>query len=260
MRPSAPPSAHAIAVRPPGVDAVGDRWRARSAVDDALELVCERQRGPHAALEIDRDAVGRAVETLGEDPAVRQVTVLVDGVGGEPAGRRLRDDQGFAVGRDRHAVGEVQTLGDHADRFDGVVGVDPHDDAATAGLGSDVGASALVEHHVAQRCRGHLVQVGKQFHRFAVVAQHLPLLGGHDVQGPIGAKTQAGRRMSGQRQRGHGSAQGDGVHGLAEHVREPQQALEPPRPLTEAEPGGEFGRPFGSGFRRHGDVPLQNTP
>ena len=46
----------------------------------------------------------------------------------------------------------------------------------------------------------------------------------------------------------------DGVHRFAQHVGEPQQALEPARAFAEAEAGGQWGQPVNG--RRHRAHPI----
>ena len=71
------------------VDAVGDG----AALDDPLELVGQRHRRPYPAVGVEGDAVGRPVESFGEDPPVGQRPVGADGERGQPAADRLGDDQ-----------------------------------------------------------------------------------------------------------------------------------------------------------------------
>jgi hypothetical protein len=53
-------------------------------------------------------------ESFGEDPAVGQAPVGVDAERGERSGERLGDDQRPVIGRDDHAVGELDVAGDLA--------------------------------------------------------------------------------------------------------------------------------------------------
>ena len=78
-----------------------------------------------------------------------------------------------------HSVGEVEVLGDDGGR---VVGVDPHDDTALERLRPDVGAPEIVDHHVAEVRRHDVGQIGDGRDGFAVVPQHLAVLGGGDQQ------------------------------------------------------------------------------
>ncbi len=77
--------------------------------------------------------------------------------------------------------------------------------APDAGLGSNIGAAVLVDHHVTEGCGDQVAEISQQFDGVAVVTQHLAALGGHDQQGAVGPEAQPGRRMSGYRQGGHGA-------------------------------------------------------
>ena len=119
-------------------------------------------------------------------------------------------------------------------------------------LGSDVRAAAVVDDHVAE-ARGHDVgQVGDGRRRFrrrsAVPARFSVEAISSDPSGrkprPDGAWPVSGSVVM-------SPVQVDGVHRLAEHVGEPQQALEPSGPLAEAESVGQ---------RRQLSAPLQITP
>ena len=68
---------------------------------------------PDCAIGVEADAVG--ADAVGPDAAVRQAAVGGDVEGGEAAGEGLGDDQRRVVGRDRHAVGELDLVGDLAD-------------------------------------------------------------------------------------------------------------------------------------------------
>ena len=206
-----------------------------AALDDPVELVASvidvqtrrRRRG---------NAVGRSVETVGEDPAIgqRSVAPMANAVN-----RRPTDSATISVlpsgvmtiplGKSRSPATTV-TVSSR---------VDPHDDAALTSLGSDVRTAEVVDDHVAEARRHDVGQVGDGRDGFAVVAQYLPVLGRGDQQRPVGTESQTGRRVTRQRQLGHVPVQVDGVHRLAEHVGEPQQALEPSGPLAEAESIGK---------------------
>jgi hypothetical protein len=67
---------------------------------------------PDRAFGVEADAVG--AEAVGEDSPVGSPSVCVDIERGEPAGERLGDDQRPVVGRDDHAVGELDVVGDLA--------------------------------------------------------------------------------------------------------------------------------------------------
>ena len=56
------------------VDAVGDV----AALHNSLELVGQRHRRPYAAFGVEGDAVGRPVESVGEDPPIGQRAVGAD--------------------------------------------------------------------------------------------------------------------------------------------------------------------------------------
>ena len=227
------------------VDAVGDV----AALHDSLELMGQRHRRPDPAVGVQRDAVGRAVQPVGEDPPVGQRTVGADGECGQPPADRLGDDERRSVGRDDHAVGEVEVVGHDGD---GVVGVDPRDDATLERLRTDVGAATIVDDHVADARRDDVGKVGERFDGLAVVAQQCATFGGGDQQRSVGTKPESRRGMAGQRQRGDVTLQVDRVHGLAEHVGEPQQTLEPAGALPETETVGQR--------RQAHPTPLQNTP
>ena len=134
-------------------------------------------------------------------------------------------------------LGKSRSVGDDGGR---VIGIDPDDDAALAGLRSDVGATGVVDDHVTEVGGSQFGQIGDRGDVIAVVGQQLAGFGRHDQQGAVGPEAQPRRRVPGQRQGGERSAQSDGVHGLAEHVGEPEHSLEPAGPLTEAESVGQW--------------------
>ena len=67
---------------------------------------------PDRAFGVEADAVRG--ETAGEDPPVGQAPVGVDVERGERSGERLGDDQRPVIGRDDHAIGELDVAGDLA--------------------------------------------------------------------------------------------------------------------------------------------------
>ena len=140
------------------VDSVGDG----AALDNSLELMRQGHRHPYAAVGVQADAVGRPVESVGEEPAIAQRSVGADGERRQPSTDRLGDDQRGAVRRDHHSVGEVEVLGDDGDR---VVGIDPRDHAALTRLGSDIRAPCVVDDHVAQVRRHEVGQIGDRGRR-----------------------------------------------------------------------------------------------
>ncbi len=140
------------------VDSVGDG----AALDNSLELVGQRHRRPDATFRVKRDAVGRAVESVGKDPSIGERAVGADGERRQPSAGRLGDDQRRPVRRDDHPVGEVEILRDDGDRL---VGVDPRDDAALTCLRSDVRASEVVDHHVAEIRRNDVGKIGERWRR-----------------------------------------------------------------------------------------------
>ena len=229
VRPSGPPSAQAMAVRSP-MSMRSVTWPA--ALDDPLELVGQRHRRPDPALGVEADAVRRTVQPVGEDPPVVTATVRADGERGQPPAGRLGDDQRRAVRGDRPC--RWGSRGRRRRRWR-VVGIDPHDHAALAGLRSDVGA-AVSSTTMSPRLAGTSVgQVGDGGDGLAVVAQHL--------RGSRWTRSAASRRggTPALTARGRAAAawsshrEGHGVHRLAEHVGEPHQALEPAGTLAEAE-------------------------
>ncbi|SBS75187.1 hypothetical protein MHPYR_200082 [uncultured Mycobacterium sp.] len=216
-------------------------------------MVGQRHRRPHPTRRVQCDAVRRTVEPVGEDPPPGQPTATVDVVRGQSPPDRLGDDQGAAIRCDRHAVGEVEVLGHHSDR---VVGVEPGDDAALACLRADIGPAGGVYHHVTEIRRRDPGQVSALGDRVAVIAQHHPPLGRYDQQRAVGTETQASGCVAGQVQGGHRAVQRDGVHRLAKHVRQPEQAFEPARPLPEAEAIGQRGARQRTDYRHN--ATLQN--
>ncbi len=144
------------------------------AVDDPLELVGQRHRRPHAAFGVQGDAVGRPVQTVGEDAPVTQRAAVVDGERGEPAADRFGDDQGLSIRRDHHSVGKVEVLGDDGGA---VVRIKAHDHAAGECLGPDVGAPGGVDDHIAEAGRNQGREIGDLHDGFSVVPQHLPVFG-----------------------------------------------------------------------------------
>jgi len=103
---------------PPSISANGARFsrsstRCRTSPPSATRTIEYPPVGdPDRAFGVEADAVG--AEAVGEDSPVGSSSVCVDIERGEPAGERLGDDQRPVVGRDDHAVGELDVGGDLA--------------------------------------------------------------------------------------------------------------------------------------------------
>ena len=127
-----------------------------------------RRGGPDSALRVEADAV--RADAVGPHPPIRQAAVRGDVERGEAAGERLGDDQRRVVGRDDHAVGELDAVRDLAGR---AVRGDQRDDP---GLGRarrpgsrsrtvDVDVAATVHDDLVPAMVGDTAQVGVPDHR-----------------------------------------------------------------------------------------------
>ena len=123
------------------------------------------QTAPSASM---RDAV--RADAVGPHPPVRQAAVGGDVEGGEAAGEGLGDDQRGVVGRDDHAVGELDAVGDLAGR---AVRCDQGDDARLRRLAGpeveaqavEVDVAAAVDDDLVPAVAGDAAQVDVAHHR-----------------------------------------------------------------------------------------------
>ena len=85
------------------------RWRILAALrQPGRAALCG---APQRTIGVEADAVGAALD-LGPHPPIGEAVVVLDVEGGHPRGERFGDEQGGAVGRDGHAVGEGDGVGD----------------------------------------------------------------------------------------------------------------------------------------------------
>jgi len=154
VRRCGPPSAQATATRSPmSMRSV----TAPPARNDPLDLVGQCHRCPHPAFGVERDAVGRPVQAVGENPPVTQPVVVTDGECAQPSASRLGDDQCLSVRRDHHSVGEVEVFGDDGGA---VVGIEVDDHATRERLASDTGPPRVVDDHIAEVGRRQVGEIG----------------------------------------------------------------------------------------------------
>ena len=162
--------------------------------------------------------------------------VRADRERGQSPADRLGDDQGRAVRRDDHSVGEVEVVGDDGGVSSGSTRTMTPPSRAWDPTYARPGrrrpcrrgwrAPVRTGRRCGRRCRRRTASTC----RFSVEAINSE---------PSGRKPRPDGAWPGSGSVVIDPAQVDGVHCLAQHVGEPQQPLEPPRSLAEAETVGQ---------------------
>ena len=199
-----------------------------------------RRGEPDRALGIEADAVGRGRTQVGPDATPRQAAVGGDIEGRQAVRRRLGDDEGAAIERERGAVGKHH-VGGH--RSSPAVG---HDEdqrrRLQRGLGkqveaemADIGAAFRVDPHIVAMKARQRAQVGMGDEcAVRLLPQHALVEHRDDEHPPVGQPAQAGglaRHLCDGVQRARGQV--EAMHAPGIEVGQPERAVMPARRLRE---------------------------
>ena len=236
VRPSSPPRTQAKAPSVP-VDIL---WSTRPPQATRSTSLCSGVSDPHRAFGVEADPVRHPCPEVGEEPAPVQGALVIDLEHGEPAGRRLGDDQLPAVAGDDRSVGKAEAIGDNPSR---AARVDQHEVASGWLLAArevvpevaDVGPPEPVHDHVVAVPSGEAGQVRRLCQLTVAVAQQAPV--SHRDHEHVAA----GRPAETAWTAGHlhhrcRTVVVEAHHPASPLLGEPQTALVPPGALRESKP------------------------
>ena len=212
-----------------------DRLHHRAAFAHAHTSAVGHVGVPDRAVDIDADAVGRAIAQVGPQPPVRQVAAVVDVERRQPLAVRLGHDQGGVVRTDRHPVREQQIVGDESGR---AIRVHHGDDARPHRFARhhveadavDVDVVATVDHDLVPWSIHDRSELGVQRQRSVRLQSHEATIAAGDDQ-----QLAVRRPVEAERERPHGRDHLDragGIDGqqlLRAPVSQPQASVAPPR-------------------------------